>query len=208
MHYVEAMVEAAAKTLRDEEVAAIYRFKQSFDRGEFILNAGRPDEINAKDLLWQSFDKYDQIGMAMLAFQLWVGVITHPKTKSSSFEVGGPPEADRAVAANNKLLSKANGPFMASFNGGSQPGDGSVIPLEGSIHSSGSIPLEVGSVSPATLAFHLFQKRVFARWPYGSKFVYVFEPSLPPGKELRLWELVTSHASDCIDCNRRDHEAH
>ncbi len=200
MHYVQLMVEEAIRDISDEAIAFYYRLKRRLEVGEFILCKGAPGEISAIDLLWQNYYKYDQLGHTINLWWLWVGVVTHPKTLSSRFSVGGPPEGDKAEEANNRLLKQASGPFEAKFIGGPGDSDGYVLPGKESIHPQGAIPLEVGSVAPATLLHHILRGGTFARWPYGSRFVYIFElPAfLRPIKNIS--DLMESHLEFCKSC--------
>lgn len=198
-HYVQELVDDAMEKATDEEIAFFYRWKKALERGDFVLNRGEASEISALDLLWQDYPKYDQLGHARLAFRLWYGVLCHSETYSATFQVGGEPCKDSGVEMNNRLLSEAQGPFKARFWGGSQDEDGEVLPQKGSRFRVGSIPLEVGSVAPANLLMRLFRARAFARWPYESKFVYVFEPPYDP-KGFSLSRLMNSHLRTCREC--------
>lgn len=155
----------------------------SLDKREgLLLNRGNPSEIFVGDLLWQGRTKYDQLGHAFWTWVLWNFIVGHPKVQSAAFRVGGPPGSDKAVEHNNLLLSKAAGPFTATFEGGYGIGDGWVIAGPETSFREKNFALEVGEVAPETLFYHVRRGYGFARWPYHSPFVYVFE--IP--KEVRM----------------------
>lgn len=180
----------------------IYKFKRALDTGDYVLNKGRKDEIDAKDLLWQKGqDQFDQMGSAYLAWQLWIGIMTHPRALSASILVGNAPYGDKAIDENNKILSALPFPFSATFAGGVQGPDGSVQTNEVDGFPS-SIPLEVGSVHPAVLYLRAWQNGCFARWPYGSKFIYIFKAPEPPSIS-GFDSLISSHLKECLECGSR-----
>jgi hypothetical protein len=202
-HYIKAMNDSAIDFIyEDKSVEFFHKWKLSLENNEFILNRGNPSAVSAKNLLWQGRTKYDQIGHALWAWVLWTLVIGHPKIKSAAFRVGGSPAGDKAKEYNNMLLSKACGPFKANFDGGYGIGDGYVFAGEETSFTNKCLVLEVGEVAPETLFYHLRQSHGFARWPYHSPFVYVFQI---PGYnrmdtvEYMMWE----HLKDCIKCSKR-----
>lgn len=201
-HYVQGMVDSVTESLTDQEIAFFYRWKRRLDEGEFSLNAGKESKINALDLLWQNYAKYDQLGHAILAFQLWFGVVTHPQVRSTAIRVGTVPWGDKAVKENNKALSDLGSLYKATVWGGNFEEDGAVYPQLGSPYENRrSIPLEIGSVSPASLAHEFRLYRCFARWPYDSKYLYVFDiPGLTASDDFSLIPLVHSHWDLCEDC--------
>ena len=203
----QSLVSAACQALDKNQklLWGIYKFKRALDAGEYVLNKGREDEVDARDLLWQNQqDQFDQMGSAHLAWQIWIGIITHPKAISASILVGSVPLPDRAIAANNKILSKLTYPFTANFKGGTQGPDGQVlVKKEGRDKGlPNAAPLEVGSVHPSTLYFRAWQNGCFARWPYGSKFIYLFKASNPPSIS-GFDTLISSHLKECLECNSR-----
>jgi hypothetical protein len=118
-HYVKAMNDVAVDYIyNDKSIEFFHRWKRSLEDDEFILNRGNPSAISAKDLLWQGRSNYDQLGHTLWTWILWTLVIGHPKIKSAAFRVGGAPASDKAKDYNNELLSKACGPFKATFEGG------------------------------------------------------------------------------------------
>lgn len=197
-HYIKAMNDAAIDRIYKEQcVELFHRFKMSLDKkDELVLNRGNPSEVTACDLLWQGRTKYDQLGHAFWAWALWTFVIGHPKVKSAAFRVGGPPGSDKATEHNNLLLSQAAGPFKSTFEGGYGIGDGWVTAGPETSFREKTFALEVGEVSPETLFYHLRRGYGFARWPYYSSFVYVFE--VP--EEVRMQTLdymMWEHLKEC-----------
>ncbi len=200
-HYVKQMVDQAVESLDDKNLLTVHRFKQALDREDYMLNRGAKGEISAKDLLWQNYWKYDQLGHAYLALLLWGAVVCHPKTVSATFRVGGSPVKDRGVELNNTLLAKACGPFTAEFWGGYGYTDGNVTAAKSSIFKGRSFPLQVGAVSPGQLMFNLLRHGCFARWPYGSECVYVFQPPTYHSEPFNiLRDLIKSHIEECTVC--------
>lgn len=203
-HYVQAMVDAFTEGLTDQEIGFYYRWKRRLDRGEFVLNGNHDSKINVLDLLWQDYERYDQLGHAIIAFNLWFGVVGHPKTRSQAVWVGKVPFGDKAVQENNKALSDLGGFYKAEVWGGNFEQDGAIYPqAESPFLNRRNIPLEIGSVAPASLAheFHLYG--CFARWPYDSKWLYIFDmPEIP--KEFVWDDLLHSHWDACKEC-LKDH---
>jgi hypothetical protein len=106
-----------------------------------------------------------------------------------SIRVGEEPYRDSATEENNKILEYAmrkpfgDVKFSGSFRGGGHDEDGYVVVEHGiataknimtqyPIGVNGVFPLEVGYVSPERSLMYLNRGR-YARWPYGSKDIYV-----------------------------------
>lgn len=196
-HYVEMLVEQAVESLNDDGVLIVHRFLRDLKQGKYRLGRGTPADISALDILFQNYRQYDQIGHACMALRLWGAVVTHPETITSVFRVGGEPYPDRAVEANNKRLAQGPQGFRAVFEPDNWSNrDGFVWPPVHLGHRKDQFPLQVGSVCPANLAFNLQVSGGFARWPYGSEHVYVFDPPGPQGPFL-LDRLEESHLEKC-----------
>lgn len=199
MHYVHQMVEDALRDLSDQDIAFFHHFKRDLERGEYILNSGTPASVSALDLLWQDYRRYDHIGHARLAWMLWIGVVGHPRIKSAAFRVGARPGPDKAVDFNNEALHKATAPFKANFTGGYGYQDGLIFPDKTCGFKNDAIPLQVGSVCPAQLIWNLRRCKSFARWPYGSEFIYAFE--FPwDGGVFNIIKCLQEHWELCPEC--------
>lgn len=200
----QSLVSAACQAIdQDRDLLwEVYKFKRALDAGEYVLNKGREDQIDAKDLLWQTDqDRFDQMGSAYLAWRLWIGIMTHPRTVSASIRVGAIPLGDKAVQANNKILSKLPRPFSATFTGGTQGPDG-YVKADGVRNLPSATPLEVGSTCPPILIFRAWRHGCFARWPYGSKFIYLFKAAEPPSIT-GFDGLISSHLRECLECSSK-----
>ena len=201
-HYVKELNDAAIKRLyADNSIEEFHRFKTELETDSMILNRGNPSSISAKDLLWQGRAKYDQIGHSFWTWFLWTCIIGHPKIKSAAFRVCGGPGPDRARDLNNTLLKDAAGPFTANFEGGYGIGDGFVIAKPEAGFRNRSFVLEVGDVAPETLMYLVRRNYGFARWPYYSSFVYVFD--VPTDTRMELVDhIIWRHLKDCPECSQ------
>jgi len=103
-HYVKEMVNASLKLLDNDDKAfmVVARFKRALDRGDYVLNHGKIGEISAKDLLWQDYWHYDQIGHTYLTLLLWA-VVCHPGLYRLFSKLEGLP--DLTVLQNTITLS-------------------------------------------------------------------------------------------------------
>lgn len=199
-HYVKDLVDDRTEGMSDEEIVFFYRWKHDLERNEFVVNKGHESEIGAMDLLWQDYRDYDQLGHARLAFELWYGVLCHPGTISAVVRPGSEPYNDRYAGLNNRILSAISGKYRAECWSGGYDEDGVVYPQKGSLHEHLQyVPLEIGSVAPATLLIRLHAYRAFARWPYDSNFIYVFSPPRDP-EGFNLGRLLASHLTECCAC--------
>lgn len=201
-HYVKELNDAAINRLyADHSIEEFHRFKRDLETDSFILNRGDPSEISAKDLLWQGRPKYDQVGHSFWAWFLWTCIVAHPRIKSAAFRVGGDPGHDCAREFNNDLLKAAAGPFTATFEGGYGTGDGYVFAKPESGFRNKSFVLEVGDVAPETLMYLVRRNYGFARWPYHSSFIYVFEVPVETRMEL-VDHIMWQHLKDCPECSK------
>lgn len=95
-------------------------------------------------------------------------------------DLGKEPAKDDDKRWNNDVLSQAPVPFGGRFKGLAGGNDGEwkwsktlALPGGKSIPPM-SVPLEVGSTEGETTVRHLIESRALARWPYHSKWVYIF----------------------------------
>lgn len=103
--------------------------------------------------------------------------------------IGDTPCSDKAIKENNKILTSLHSPFYGKFYGGAADDDGKLywdVPIEiaSFIHGDGpdnvllsprrsGAPLEVGTTESHVTFWHLMHERILARWPYGSKIVWL-----------------------------------
>jgi hypothetical protein len=139
------------------------------------------------------YDVYDAYVFAQVYSGLHLGKIGFVK-----IPVGDIPCGNTGVMSNNIALSNVPAPFLARFvpeKGRGAIDDGFLkwdrpIALNRMGHSSvwalypGRAPLEVGYTRPYTTLFHLTDDRALARWPYGSKLIYLLKV-----QDRELWNL-------------------
>jgi hypothetical protein len=127
-------------------------------------------------------------------FHSWISI---GKVLMAVIEVGCEPKDDSNISGNHEALQELPEPFSAVFWGAYDDCDGYVKwsePIEfGQMDCTGreivveippkSIPLEVGTTRPDTTICHIIGEHGLARWPYGSKRIYLFvrNPNWPNG---------------------------
>ncbi|MGV9141871.1 MAG: hypothetical protein ACOC1X_02930, partial [Promethearchaeota archaeon] len=98
-----------------------------------------------------------------------------------SIKINEKPSSDNKVQENIKKLSKIKYlKFDMWFS--NEIGDGVVEFEEDKLNKKKTMinkikysPLEVGYTSIETLFYHITRFGTFSRWPYGSKFIYIFD---------------------------------
>jgi hypothetical protein len=135
---------------------------------------------------WERFsiDLYDVYPFIMVHCDLMLANIV-----CATIEIGEAPHADKHIAENNAILHKLWDPFCGEFWGGTQDEDGYIKvrrPIEFDMINretnerfaekfSGRFCLEVGYISAAKTLFYLMTQGRIARWPYGSKEIYLLQ---------------------------------
>ena len=172
-------------------------YKQSVYHSMYNLAINNGDKIKSLDKIWRKTkaDKHfiNKGGIAEISYNKLFGqidsrgkeypvfiyglfineihslLIKNPEILSI-IEVGNNPYYDKLEKENKQALNNLAGGFRANMNFKTHIGDGNIIYPNGD-----KIPLEVGTTSPLTLAWHLETSSGFARWPYESKFIYSFK---------------------------------
>ena len=143
----------------------------------------------------RSFVMEDALGWA-----LWCKLVDSGRIYFASVPVGSTPSPDVCMAENNEKLKAISSIFDASFCGGTQGHDGTLILVEDSItlrnnaifwedHSKWSselesktvvlgkdtaFPLEVGYYDPHRAINTILSDFRLARWPYNHRYIYLF----------------------------------
>lgn len=148
--------------------------------GDLRLDRGKRSEIGYDALYLQTWGKTDDLvaGFIILQFHNWLG---EGHAKMLSIEVGEEPSADAQSEENQSKLERLPAPFKADLWCGRGIGDGALT-VPPSPFGLGLLPLEVGTCDPRTLWYHLNCSRGFARWPYGSRYIYAY------GIDHETWE--------------------
>lgn len=189
MSYQDHMAEGIRQKFY-EEAESIEQMKffddqyQLIERGEYKINEGKLGEISYNDL----FNQYHSHGGGhggpkerCFVIGVFHTILEEDGANISAIHVGETPSADKREKENQEKLENIEEfGFEVDTWFGSEDFDGYIrmgdsdYPHDDYFSKVGEVRLEVGSSSPFTLAFHLGQTGSFARWPYGSNFVYIY----------------------------------
>lgn len=175
---MRAYPEELAATL---EAGASVLYEESY-----LRNTAKPvlADILWRDLIAQTYSNATDI--------LVVGHLAATVTPSLGrdwfqIEVSRPPYPDRELEKNRAVVGNLPHPFSAEVINGSQAGgDGFLMWSETPQHYldevgweplNHSVPLEIGYCRPETLIYHIIDYGGFARWPYGSSWIWIFQLS-------------------------------
>lgn len=144
-----------------------------------------------QDAICQKFERFGEFDIYdAYPFMHVHMMMTSAEIVCATMEIGVKPKPDSDVEGNRKVLRSLKHPFTGDFWGGTQDEDG-VIEVKEDIEFdminletrervsgfySGRFPLEVGYISAAkTLLYLNGPTGRLARWPYGSKNIYLFQ---------------------------------
>ncbi|GAB6098371.1 hypothetical protein JCM16358_02500 [Halanaerocella petrolearia] len=124
-------------------------------------------------------------------------LVINSKAEFIGIELGKEPSGDKYEEKNKEKLNQIPKPFATKMWFGKEQEDG-IIKLEKEpknkntmFHQQKSTPIEVGHVLPSTLLFHLGQSGSFARWPYDSKWIYIYTVNIETyNNELRKSTII------------------
>lgn len=163
------------------------------------------DCVLQKHVPW--YDLYDAYAFAQIHTMMWSGEVVVVKVA-----MGDEPFPDACIKQNDAVMKKMVRPFVGNFYGGLRDQDGWVewtepvfgteffVDDEDVEHKRlveipvGGVPLEVGSTYAARTLGHIYSDPGVARWPYGSKDMWIMvktkSRSLPSASNQAVLELV------------------
>lgn len=147
-----------------------FEYAEKAKSGYFKIDEGLESEINYIDLYLQEHRPTDTIVVGCIVSQLHT-LLSTGDAELIYIEVGKEPPKDAAVETINTHLNQLPKPWRGEFWGELADFDGVIYAED---RPKERIRLEVGRSNIYTLWNHLYQSGSFARWPYGSKGIYLF----------------------------------
>ena len=182
MSYKGVMAKTILDNIVEKEPNNIPYYKEMYDKikdDKFTINRNTQTEIKYKNLFLQTHEKgyNNAISFGWIAYQfhyyLSLGLMD-----IVIINVGDEPAPDRKENKNKNKLNKIPKPFSAKMVFKNYLGDGYLY-YDGDnfgrtmFSESNICTLEVGTSSPLTLYWHLFNSGSVARWPYGCENIYL-----------------------------------
>lgn len=149
-----------------------------------IFDAGLPSEVAACDVFMQTHLNYgDPITAGYVCNALNV-LLDDNDAAMFAIQVGATPHQDAQRRLNAELLADLPEPFSCHLETSTNEYDALLLwdpvapwapnTLHHAFRLLRSVPLEIGRSNPETLYLHALQSGGFARWPYGSEWIYVY----------------------------------
>jgi len=157
------------------------RYKNMVD-GDYKIDKGKVSEISYDDLFFQT-NKQHHSGDKEVAYLvgLFHYFLSEDLAHIIAIDIKETPYADKNIKSNKRALNRVEKyGFSTETWFGCADFDGIVLldeakyPHNDVFKRSGKVRLEVGTTSPFTLGLHLAQSGSFARWPYDSRFLYIY----------------------------------
>ena len=149
-----------------------------------VFDAGLPSAIAARDVFMQAHLNYDDPITAGYVCNALNVLLDDDHAAMFAVHVGAAPHMDAQRRLNAALLADLPEPFSCSMDVGTNEYD-ALLSWDSSHHrapntlhrvfrSLCSVPLEIGRSNPETLYLHALLSGGFARWPYGSEWIYIY----------------------------------
>lgn len=153
-------------------------------KGLQILDKNGPEPISYRDIIMQSHINYTDHITAGYVSHVFNILLEQGDAAFFNIHIGQIPLPDKYVHENKKLLTHIHKSFSVDLICKTYDHDGylswspecedSPNNIHPAFNRLTGVPLEIGRCNPETLYLHVLKYKGFARWPYGSKWIYVY----------------------------------